>query len=196
MARVENPQLRVMIVSSSDKFRDYFLALLDSGRYAPIVNCTDAAEARRSLLSAPADLVIINTPLPDEFGTQLALNLAADKFSGILLFARAEMYDQLVSQTRDSGVFVLARPTPRALITQALDLLNAARDKFRYYQQRSITLESRMEEIRLINRAKLILISRLNMSEPEAHRYIEKTAMDRSLRKRDVAETIIRTYDN
>ena len=51
-----------------------------------------------------------------------------------------------------------------------------------------------MEEIRLVNRAKWLLISELKMDEPDAHRYIEKQAMDRCVTRREVAEEIIKTY--
>jgi len=51
-----------------------------------------------------------------------------------------------------------------------------------------------MAEIRLVNKAKWILISELFLSEPEAHRYIEKQAMDRCISKRTIAEEIIKTY--
>ena len=51
-----------------------------------------------------------------------------------------------------------------------------------------------MNEIRLINRAKWLLISEVKMDEPAAHRYIEKQAMDRCISKREVAEDIIKTY--
>ena len=51
-----------------------------------------------------------------------------------------------------------------------------------------------MEEIRLVNRAKWLLISELKMSEPDAHRYISHQAMDRCLPTRTVAEEIIKLY--
>ena len=51
-----------------------------------------------------------------------------------------------------------------------------------------------MKEIRLENRAKLLLIQCLSMTETEAHRYIQQQAMDRHLSKREVIENIIRTY--
>ena len=54
--------------------------------------------------------------------------------------------------------------------------------------------EEKMEEIRIVNRAKWLLISELKMDEPQAHRYIEKQAMDRCISKKEVAEEIIRTY--
>ena len=55
-------------------------------------------------------------------------------------------------------------------------------------------IEEKMEEIRVVNRAKWILIRELKLDEPEAHRYIEKQAMDRCISKRIVAEEIIKTY--
>ena len=51
-----------------------------------------------------------------------------------------------------------------------------------------------MEQIRLVNRAKWILIRELKMSEPDAHRYIEKQAMDRCVSRGDIARDIIKTY--
>ena len=53
-----------------------------------------------------------------------------------------------------------------------------------------------MKEIRLVNRAKWLLIDRYNMSEEEAHKYIEKTAMDNCATRGEIAENIIRTYEN
>ena len=55
-------------------------------------------------------------------------------------------------------------------------------------------MEERMKEIRLENRAKLLLIQCLNMTETDAHRYIQQQAMNCHLSKREVAESIIQTY--
>ena len=53
-----------------------------------------------------------------------------------------------------------------------------------------------MQEAHIINRAKRLLIDRLKMSEAQAHRYIEKTAMDSCVKKREIAENIIRIYES
>ena len=73
-------------------------------------------------------------------------------------------------------------------------LLRATRERLRRMEQRAATVEEKMEEIRIVGRAKLLLIEKLKMTEPDAHRYIEKTAMDRCISKRAVAESIIKTY--
>ena len=61
-------------------------------------------------------------------------------------------------------------------------------------EQKTSSIEERMEEIRIVNRAKCLLISKLKMTEPEAHHYIEKNAMDNCIRKKEAAENIIHLY--
>ncbi len=70
----------------------------------------------------------------------------------------------------------------------------AARERLRSIETKSASLEDKMEEIRLVNRAKWLLISELKMTENEAHRYIEKQAMDRCVSRREVASEIFKTY--
>ncbi len=53
-----------------------------------------------------------------------------------------------------------------------------------------------MEDVRLVGRAKCILMTHMHMREPEAHRYIEKQAMDRRTTRRAIAEGILKTYEN
>jgi len=88
----------------------------------------------------------------------------------------------------------MQKPTSAAAISQSVVLLRATRERLRRMEQRAATVEEKMEEIRIVGRAKLLLIEKLKMTEPDAHRYIEKTAMDRCISKRAVAESIIKTY--
>ena len=80
------------------------------------------------------------------------------------------------------------------MLTQALSWMVSARERMRHFEKKSLSIEQKMEEIRIVNRAKWLLISELKMSEPEAHRYIEKQAMDSCVARRKIAEEIIRTY--
>ena len=61
-------------------------------------------------------------------------------------------------------------------------------------EERQASVEEKIEEIRLVNKAKWQLIECLRMTEAEAHRYIEKQAMDQRVSKREIAESIIETY--
>ena len=53
-----------------------------------------------------------------------------------------------------------------------------------------------MDEWKIVNRAKWLLIGKLGMSEADAHRYIEKLAMDTRQTRREIADGIIKTYEN
>ena len=73
-------------------------------------------------------------------------------------------------------------------------ILLSARKKLRKNEKKTLSIEEKMEEIRIVNRAKWLLISELKMDEQGAHRYIEKQAMDRCISKKVIAEEIIKTY--
>ena len=72
----------------------------------------------------------------------------------------------------------------------------AVQYKVQILSSQTIKLKNKMEEIRLVNRAKLLLIQHLKMTEAEAHRYLEKEAMDRGLKRIALAQEVIKTYEN
>ena len=92
------------------------------------------------------------------------------------------------------GVFTLPKPVTKQLISQSLDWMCATRERLRKLEVKTSSIEDKMKEIRLVNRAKWILIDVLKMSEADAHRYIEKQAMDSCITRREVSENIIKTY--
>ncbi|MCI5676119.1 MAG: ANTAR domain-containing protein [Clostridia bacterium] len=184
----------VLVVSSSEKFNTALLPFLPAARYAPVVCVGSVCAARQMLTERSFDMVLINAPLPDEFGARFALDVSTDSDAGVLLFVRSEQYTEVQCKVEGQGIFVLSKPTGPQLLSQTLALLSAARERFRRVQQQAETLSEKMEEMRLCNRAKWLLVDRLKMTEPDAHRYIEKTAMDRCVTRRSVAESIIKTY--
>ena len=68
------------------------------------------------------------------------------------------------------------------------------REKLRKFEKTISSVEDKMQEIRLVNRAKWILIDVIKMTEEDAHYYIEKQAMDRCMSKAEIAKNIINTY--
>ena len=184
----------VLAVSTSLKFVETLRTLLPEGRYGPVTVLHDAAAARRALAENSYDLVLINTPLPDEFGTRLALDACESSSAGVLLLVKAEHCPDIEAQVSVHGVLTLAKPTSAQLFAQTLRLLCITRERLRGMEKKAVTLQEKMEEIRLVNRAKWLLIEELKMTEQEAHRYIEKRAMDRCVTRRAVAEQILSTY--
>lgn len=190
----EKRKYRVLVADSGDKIYDYISQSLPRSDYDPILRAGDAGEARRMLLNAPVDIVIINTPLKDDFGTELALDLA-DGSAGVLLLVKNELYDQICYKVEDSGVLTLGKPTSRQGFYSAVKLLTATTARLSKLEKANHTLQEKMADIRVVNRAKWLLIEHHHMKEQDAHYFIEKQAMDTRLSRREVAENIIRSYD-
>ena len=184
----------VLIVSASEKFQNALRSLLPESAYSPIVTAASVGAAERARNNQDFDFVFVNSPLPDDAGIRFAIDCCRAGGTVVLLFAAAALYDSIQSRVEKHGVFVLPRPVPRDAILRGLNWMTAARERLRSYEKKVQPVEEKMEEIRLVNRAKWLLISELKMSEPDAHHYITHQAMDRCCSKRTVAEEIIRLY--
>ena len=182
----------VLSVAAAEKFHTSLRQLLPSGRYDPVHSAFDAAEARRRILESRYDIIVISAPLRDEFGTHLAQHFAENSAAGILLLVKPEYFSDVSAQVTPLGVLTLAKPTSPQLMLQCMELLCGTRERLRRMEQKSASIEDKMAEIRLVNRAKWVLIEKQGMSEQDAHRYIEKQAMDRCVSKRVIAEEILR----
>lgn len=185
---------KVALVSSSEKFNGAMLLLLPKNRFSPISVYRDAKSVRRVISKEKPDIVIINTPLPDDFGTSLALDVSETDGVCVLLFTRAENFSELSSVLAPHGVLTLPKPTSPELTEEVVELMCATRERLRRIEIKKSFAEERMEDIRVVNKAKWFLIEQLKMTEQEAHRYIEKQAMDRCVTKRVIAENILSTY--
>lgn len=186
--------LSVLIVSSAERLNATMLSSLPENRYQPITMVLDASAASRMLLERPFDLVIVNAPLPDQFGTRFALDVCEKTAAGVLLLVKAEHFADINARVSPYGVLTLSKPTSAGLFSQSLQLLAATHARLRRMEQKNASMEEKMEEIRMVNRAKWLLIEQLKMTEQQAHRYIEKQAMDRCITRRAVAEQILATY--
>ena len=184
----------VLIVSASGKFQNALRSLLPESAYSPIVTVASVGAAERARNNQDFDFVFVNSPLPDDAGIRFAIDCCRAGGTVVLLFAAAALYDSIQSRVEKHGVFVLPRPVPRDAILRGLNWMTAARERLRSYEKKVQPVEEKIEEIRLVNRAKWLLISELKMSEPDAHHYITHQAMDRCCSKRTVAEEIIRLY--
>jgi response regulator NasT len=185
-----------LIVSSTDKGTVYFTELLNAASVKQIAALESAGEARRLLLTRDFDLVIINAPLRDESGEGLARHIASKGTSQVILVVEIAYFDAVSSICEGEGILTVSKPVNRTIFWAALKLAGAVQSRFKRVQAENVKLKQKIEDIRIIDRAKCLLISYHNMSESKAHRYIEKQAMDMRSTKRQVAEEILKVYDN
>lgn len=191
---MKEQKYRVLIVSAGATFHAVLKSLLSPADYETIRTVSSVKAAKDALQEETFDFVIINTPLPDGSGTRFAVDVCATKEIVVLLFVKKELHDEIYEEVASHGIFTLPKPTSKATITQALSWMISAREHLRRFEKDAVSIEKKLEDIRIINRAKWLLISEKSMDEPKAHRYIEKQAMDRCLPKRAIAEEIIQRY--
>ena len=79
----------VLIVSASDSFTNSVMPLLPMTDYWPVTTVRSVGEARRRLTDTEFDIVLINTPLPDDFGMRLAIDICGTSGAGVLLLQTA-----------------------------------------------------------------------------------------------------------
>ncbi len=184
----------VLIVSSADNFNNALAEMLPASRFDIIRKAASVNAARRLLADRSYDLIIINSPLPDDAGVRFAIDSCESGGAIVLFLAWANRLSDVSSRLGSHGVFTAQKPISRAMLENALDWMTSARERVRKLEKKTMSIEEKMEEIRFVNRAKWLLMSELKMDEPDAHRYIEKQAMDRCVTRREIAEGIIKTY--
>jgi len=135
--------------------------------------------------------ILRKTKLADNgFAKALSVKCA----SGILVIL--PQGDKSALEYEESGIFVINRPISKQLMINSVKMSMIAKKRLEIMMDEQTKLKDKIEENRLIDRAKCVLIQYLRLSEPQAHRYIEKQAMDMRTSKMEVALGILKTYDS
>ena len=185
-----------LIVSNSEKDTAFFTVLLNAASIHQITCLKSADSARRFILKQDFDLVIVNAPLSDESGEVFSRHIGSKGISFVILLVKSELFDSVSAACEEDGVLTISKPVDKTLFWSALSLAKSVQSRIKRIQAENAQLKQKIEDIRIINRAKCILISGMKMNEQEAHRYIEKQAMDMRSSRRNVAEGILKRYEN
>ena len=184
------------LIVSGEKSLPALASLLKGCGCSRLVTAANAGEARRKLLELSLDLVLINAPLPDEFGSELATSFADATMAGVVLVAPALQAAEIARPLERLGIFVLEKPISRSALTQAIRLLAVSRQRITQLQKKNAELLQKLDDTRLACRAKCLLVERLHLTEDEAHHCLERRAMDLRISRREAALTVIRQYES
>ncbi len=185
-----------LIVSATDKGTVFLSDILKEFSIEKVVPTSTGQQARRMITEQDFDLVIINAPLKDESGEKLSRHIISKEISQVILIVKSDYYDEVSSLVEDDGVITLAKPINKSMLWFSLKLAKVAHNRMRKMQRENSKLVEKIADIKIVSRAKSLLISYLNMTEDEAHKHIEREAMDGRVTRRSVAEGILRMYEN
>ncbi len=186
--------MEALIVTGSDKS---FSAIADvvraTGDY-DIVRANSGGASRRVFSSRDFDLAIVSG-VHDENGKNLASFLAESCTTGVILIEDSFVYEEVAAKLSSQGIIVLPRPLSRTLLATGIRMVEAANARVQNLKRANIDLSREIEDMRIVNRAKYVLIESLGYTENRAHKFIERRAMDERKTKREIALEILKTYE-
>ena len=181
----------ILIVSASEQFDTQVKSAMPDGGFIAVDKRRTATLARRAVLDKKYDIVIINAPLTDEMGYDLALDICEEYNTSVIIATPPELFDAISDYVADAGVMVMLKPFQNYMFTTAVKYLIGIQERFARYEEKIAKTEEKLEEVKLVSQAKIILMEKKHISEKEAHRLIGKEAMDHSVSRKMVARSII-----
>ena len=159
-----------------------------------LVTADGLDEAERKLAQLDPALVVWQCDAPGLPALRQCVRLAEGSEAVFLLLVRPGTYEAVWRFVQAAGICVMSWPAPQEVFRQTLRNLLLLKKSLRAMQEKTDQLQSQLQDMKRIQKAKSLLMNQLGMSEADAHRWIEKAAMDRCVKKREIAETIIRMY--
>ena len=168
---------KALIVCDVPKGIEFFRDFLMQNDYKEITVVDSGEEARRMLVDKDFDLCLINAPLRK-----------------VILFVKAEYSEEIMDRVEDYGVITVSKPISRQMFWSALKLARVAQRRITMAQKENAKLQKKLDSLKTVSRAKCLLISYCGMSEEDAHKYIERQAMDKRMSRLEIAQDIVHTY--
>ena len=187
----EKRRNNILVVSGSDQFDATVHKALPEKGLVFVDKKKTATLARRALLEKHYDLVIIKAPLSDEMGHDLAMDISEDYGSSVIIATPREIYDSIWDYVADYGIMVILKPLDFDHISKGIRFLLSVQERMQRYIDQMHKLEEKMDEVKLVSQAKILLMEQKHVSEKEAHRLIGKEAMDHGVSRKMVARNII-----
>jgi len=137
------------------------------------------------------DLVVLDVKMPKLDGIAAAQRIAEQRIAPVVILTAFSQRD-LVERARDAGAMAyLVKPFTKSDLMPAVEMAVSRFSELQLLEAEVADLTERLETRKLVDRAKGVLQAKLDLSEPDAFRWIQKTAMDLRLSMRQVAEGVI-----
>ena len=181
----------VLVAEDEALIRLDLVELLGEEGYDVVGQASDGEEAVSLARKLQPDLVIMDVKMPKMDGIAAAEIIAEERIAPIVMLTAFSQRD-LVERARDAGAMAyVVKPFDASDVVPAIEIAMGRFAELKAIEDELATLEERFESRKIIDQAKGILHKDLGLTEPEAFRWIQKTAMDLRKSMRDVAEGVI-----
>ena len=183
--------LRIVVAEDEALIRLDLAEMLAELGYDVVGQASDGEQAVALVHEHRPDVVIMDVKMPVLDGISAAEQIGKERIAPVIMLT-AFSQKELVERARDAGVMAyIVKPFTQADLAPAVDIATSRWAELKALEGEIADLGERLETRKAVDRAKGILMTRLKLSEADAFRWIQKTAMDRRLGMREVADAVI-----
>jgi AmiR/NasT family two-component response regulator len=187
----EQAPLRIVVAEDEAIIRLDLAEMLGESGYEVVGQASNGEQAVALTREHHPDLVIMDVKMPVLDGISAAEQLGKERIAPVIMLT-AFSQKELVERARDAGVMAyIVKPFTRDDLAPAIDIARSRWTELTALEREVADLGERLETRKAVDRAKGILMQQLKLSEAEAFRWIQKTAMDRRLGMKEVADAVI-----
>lgn len=186
---------RVLIAEDEALIRLDLAEMLREEGYQVIAESGDGESAIELARDLKPSLVIMDIKMPKVDGISAAAVIVKERIAPVVMLTAFSQRD-LIEQARDAGAMAyLVKPFARHELVPAIELSVSRFAEMRALEDEVSSLNERLETRKVIDRAKGLLMTNNGMTEPQAFRWIQRTAMDRRSTMKAIAEAVISGLD-
>ncbi len=189
-------KLRVVVAEDEALIRLDLVEMLNESGYEVIGQAGDGLKAIELTENMNPDLVIMDIKMPKLDGISSAEKIASNRLCPVVILTAFSQKD-LVEKARDAGAMAyLTKPFSMDELMPAIELAVSRFQEIKQLDNEIKDLQEQLKARKSIDQAKALLIKNLKLSEPEAFKWMQKTAMDKRRSMLDVATLVIEEYKN
>ncbi|HEX7662422.1 MAG TPA: response regulator [Pseudonocardiaceae bacterium] len=188
------PARRVLVAEDEALIRLDLIEMLREEGYDVVGEAGDGEEAVALAEDLRPDLVILDVKMPKQDGIEAAAAIAGKRIAPVVMLTAFSQRD-LVERARDAGAMAyLVKPFAKRDLVPAIELAVSRFSELQALENEVAALSDRLEARKAIERAKGLLMAKQGMTEPEAFRWIQRTAMDRRTTMKAVAQVVVDNF--
>ena len=182
---------RVLVAEDEAIIRLDLAEMLGEAGYDVVAQVGDGEQAVEQAIALRPDIVIMDVKMPVMDGITAAEHIGKERICPVVMLT-AFSQTELVERARDAGVMAyIVKPFTAGDVTPAIDIALSRWGELKALEAEVADLGDRLETRKAVDRAKGVLMAKLKISEADAFRWIQKTAMDRRMGMREVAEAVV-----
>jgi two-component system, response regulator PdtaR len=182
---------RVLVAEDEAIIRLDLAEMLGEAGYDVVGQAGDGEQAVAMAIELKPDIVIMDVKMPVMDGITAAEQIGKERICPVVMLT-AFSQTELVERARDAGVMAyVVKPFTASDVTPALDIALSRWSELKALEAEVADLGDRLETRKAVDRAKGVLMAELKITEADAFRWIQKTAMDRRMGMREVADAVV-----